>query len=231
MNIEETEFGNGRVRMNNRIVPASRWNTRRTKMIGTSLVMLGGAAFLTGCADTGSLGSSGGGKPTTTTSVPATTTPVVTTPVESGSLALKTVTMHLAWTASERSDRSVDDCCRAGRRSEPTHASSALEIKGTGMKAKLSTSDLGVSGGAALVAQLKPVTEVKLDGVPVPVGADGNCGQYGEGRQDSRRGNTFHLRQGFRDSVVDGSVVELGAIRRESGADSRMMSVRTTRAL
>ncbi|AUS34031.1 alternate-type signal peptide domain-containing protein [Rhodococcus qingshengii] len=171
MNIEETEFGNGRVRMNNRIVPASRWNTRRTKMIGTSLVMLGGAAFLTGCADTGSLGSSGGGKPTTTTSVPATTTPVVTTPVESGSLALKTVTAP-TWT-DQNGPIDLSTMVVVPGDVLTYHASFALEIKGTGMKAKLSTSDLGVSGGAALVAQLKPVTEVKLDGVPVPVGADG----------------------------------------------------------
>ncbi|GAB7515813.1 hypothetical protein TSUKUMMB_06880 [Rhodococcus sp. no. 34] len=140
-------------------------------MIGASLVMLGGAAFLTGCADTGSLGSSGGGKPTTTTSVPATTTPVVTTPVESGSLALKTVTAP-TWTDQ---NGSIDLSTMVVVPGDVLtyHASFALEIKGTGMKAKLSTSDLGVSGGAALVAQLKPVTEVKLDGVPVPVGSDG----------------------------------------------------------
>ncbi|KDQ03384.1 hypothetical protein AN948_15245 [Rhodococcus sp. ADH] len=140
-------------------------------MIGTSLVMLGGAAFLTGCADTGSLGSSGGGKPTTTTSVPATTTPVVTTPVESGSLALKTVTAP-TWT-DQNGPIDLSTMVVVPGDVLTYHASFALEIKGTGMKAKLSTSDLGVSGGAALVAQLKPVTEVKLDGVPVPVGADG----------------------------------------------------------
>ena len=138
--------------MNNRIVPASRWNTRRTKMIGTSLVMLGGAAFLTGCADTGSLGSSGGGKPTTTTSVPATTTPVVTTPVESGSLALKTVTAP-TWT-DQNGPIDLSTMVVVPGDVLTYHASFALEIKGTGMKAKLSTSDLGVSGGAALVAQL-----------------------------------------------------------------------------
>lgn len=140
-------------------------------MIGVSLVMLGGAAFLTGCGDTGSLGSSGGGKPTTTTSVPATTTPVVTTPVESGSLALKTVAAP-TWT-DQNGPIDLSTMVVVPGDILTYHASFALEIKGTEMKAKLSTSDLGVSGGAALVAQLKPVTEVKLDGVPVPVGADG----------------------------------------------------------
>lgn len=215
--------------MNDRIVPASRWNARRTRMIGVSLVMLGGAAFLTGCADTGSLGSSGGGKPTTTTSVPATTTPVVTTPVESGSLALKTVAAP-TWT-DQNGPIDLSTMVVVPGDILTYHASFALEIKGTEMKAKLSTSDLGVSGGGCAGCPAEAGHRSQARWGASACRCRRNCGQYVEGRQDRRRDNTFHLRQGCRDSVVDGSVVELGAIRREPGADSCMMSVRAARAL
>ncbi|NMM84403.1 hypothetical protein B2J88_08515 [Rhodococcus sp. SRB_17] len=162
--------------MNDRTVPASRWNALRTKMIGVSLVVLGGAAFLTGCGATGSLGSgslgsgsagsSGGGAGSTTTA-PPTTTP----PIDPESLSLKTVTAP-SWT-DQNGPININTMSVVPGDVLTYHATFALELKGTGMKAKLSTSDLGVTGNSPLLAELKPVATVKLDGTPIPVGADG----------------------------------------------------------
>ncbi|OYD66697.1 alternate-type signal peptide domain-containing protein [Rhodococcus sp. OK302] len=165
--------------MNDRTVPASRWNTRRTKMIGVSLVMLGSAAFLTGCAGTGSLGSlgtgsgsggsSGGGSGTSTT-VPPTTT-ITAPPVGSGSLALKPVTAP-NW-SDQNGPIDINTMIVVPGDVLTFNAKFALELKGTGLKAKLFTNDLGVSGDSPLLEEFKPVTTVSLDGRTIPVGATG----------------------------------------------------------
>ncbi|MFE4503756.1 alternate-type signal peptide domain-containing protein [Rhodococcus sp. NPDC056743] len=155
--------------MNGRTVPASQWNARRIRMIGVSLAMLGSATFLTGCLDTGSVGTGSGGGSSSSTTVPGTT--ITAPPVGSGSLAIKPVA-PATW-SDQNGPIDINTMTVVPGDVLTFHAKFSLELKGTGLRAKLFTSDLGVSGNAPLLDQLKPVTTVTLDGRPIPVGAAG----------------------------------------------------------
>lgn len=53
------------------------------------------------------------------------------------------------------------------------HARFSLELKGTGLRAKLFTSNVGLAGDSPLLTELNPATVVKMGAVQIPVGADG----------------------------------------------------------